>query len=359
MKQWATLMDGIDNLKLETTPDPADLKEDEVLVKINCVSLNNRDLQLITGAFKNRYGSLENTIVPCSDASGTIVRVGGPIAGSLWKEGDRVFSLARSNHLTGPMLPEHAAACIGIPLPGVLAQYRVFSATGLVRTPDYMSDEEACTLTIAATTAWMALNWDQPIGSPRRGKDIVVCLQGTGGVSIAALQQAHALGLTTIVTSSSDSKLEKARKFGADHVINYKTNPDWDKEVLRLTDGRGADVIVETGGPGTMDKSLSCVAHGGIISAVGILTGLMEEGTVAGEAQVAMGMRLIQRNASLKGINIGPRDRIEEMVKLVYENSSLRPVIDHVFGFADVKAALEHLQMGSHFGKVVMRVNDN
>ncbi|KAI1360898.1 putative alcohol dehydrogenase [Xylaria arbuscula] len=357
MKQWTTLMDGIENLKLETTPDPAELQEDEVLVKVNCVSLNNRDLQLITGAFRNRYGSLESAVVPCSDASGTIVRVGGSIAGSGWKEGDRVFSLARSNHLMGPMLPEHAAACIGIPLPGVLAQYRVFPAAGLVRTPDYMSDEEACTLTIAATTAWVALNWDQPIGSPRQGKRIVVVCQGTGGVSIAALQQAHALGLTTIVTSSSDSKLEKAKKLGADYIINYKTTPDWDKEVLRLTDGRGADVVVETGGPGTMDKSLSCVAHGGTVSAVGILTGLMEE--ESGNAQVAVGMRLIQRNASLKGINIGPRDRVEEMVRLVYEGSSVRPVVDHVFGFAEVKGALEHLQRGSHFGKVVIRVGSD
>ncbi|KAJ2994668.1 hypothetical protein NUW58_g1492 [Xylaria curta] len=310
MKQWTTLMDGIDNLKLETTPDPAEMRKDEVLVKINCVSLNNRDLQLITGAFKNRYGSLKNAIVPCSDASGTIVRVGGPVAGTLWKEGDRVFSLARANHLTGSMLPEHAAAGIGIPLPGVLAQYRVFSATGLVRVPDHMSDEEACTLTIAATTAWMALNWDQPIGSPRRGKDIVVVSPGNG----RGLNRRH---------------------------CNRRT------------------VIVETGGPGTMDKSLSCVAHGGIISAVGILTGLMEEGALAGKPQVAVGMRLIQRNASLKGINIGPRDRVKEMVKLVYEDSSVRPVVDSVFGFTDVKAALEHLQMGSHFGKVVIRVNGN
>ncbi|KAI0514647.1 putative alcohol dehydrogenase [Xylaria bambusicola] len=356
MKQWTTLMDGIDNLKLETTPTPAELKENEVLVRINCVSLNNRDLQLITGAFKNRYGSPANAIVPCSDASGTIVRIGGSTAGLLWKEGDRVFSLARSNHLTGPMHPEHAAAGIGIPLPGVLAQYRVFPAAGLVRTPSHMSDEEACTLTIAAITAWMALNWDQPINSPRRGEDVFICLQGTGGVSIAALQQAHALGLTTIVTSSSNSKLEKARALGANYVINYKTNPNWDNEVLRLTNGRGADVIVETGGPGTMNKSLCCVAHGGTVSAVGILTGLMEEG---GENQIAVGMRLIQRNASLKGINIGPRDRVEEMMRLVYEENSVRPIVDRIFGFADVKAALEHLQMGSHLGKVVIRVGDD
>ncbi|KAI8628110.1 hypothetical protein F5Y19DRAFT_476909 [Xylariaceae sp. FL1651] len=138
-------------------------------------------------------------------------------------------------------------------------------------------------------------------------------------------------------------------------VINCKTTPSWDKEVLRLTNGRWADIIVETGGPGTMNKSLSCVAHGGTISAVGILTVLMEKG--AGRARVAVGMHLVQRNASPTGINIGLHDRVEEMIRLVYE-SSVRPVIDHVFGFTDVKAALEHLQMGSHFGKVVIRVND-
>ncbi|KAI1758438.1 putative alcohol dehydrogenase [Xylaria castorea] len=355
MKQWATLMDGIDNLRLETTPDPVELKEDEVLVKIECVSLNNRDLQLITGAFKGRYGAPENPIVPCSDASGTVLRVGGPAAASLWKEGDRVFSLARSNHLTGPTRPEHAAAGVGIPLPGVLAEYRVFPASGLLRIPEYMSFEEASTLTIAAATAWMALSWDRPIGSPRRGKEVVVLLQGTGGVSVAALQQANALGLTTIVTSSSDAKLRRARELGADYTVNYKTIPNWDEEVLRLTDGRGADIIIETGGPGTMEKSLSCVAHGGTISAVGILTGLMEEG----KAQVGVGMRLIQRNAALKGINIGPRDRVEEMIGFIYEEKTTRPIVDRVFRFGDAKAALEYLRAGSHFGKVVIRVYDS
>ncbi|KAI8947575.1 putative alcohol dehydrogenase [Xylaria longipes] len=355
MKQWTTLMDGIDNLRLETTPDPVELKENEVLVKIKCVSLNNRDLQLITGAFKGRYGAPKNPIVPCSDASGTILRVGGRAAASLWKKDDRVFSLARTNHLTGPTRPEHVVAGVGIPLPGVLAEYRIFPASGLLRIPEYMSFEEASTLTIAATTAWMALSWDRPIGSPRRGKDIVVLLQGTGGVSVAALQQANALGLTTIMTSSSDVKLQQARELGADYIVNYKTIIDWDEEVLRLTNGQGADIIIETGGPGTMEKSLSCVAHGGTISAVGILTGLMEEG----KAQVGVGMRLIQRNATLKGINIGPRDRVEEMMGFVYEEKVTHPIVDRVLRFGDAKAALEYLQAGSHFGKVVIQVDDS
>ncbi|KAI0436477.1 hypothetical protein F4803DRAFT_556971 [Xylaria telfairii] len=198
MKQWITLMDGIDNLKLETTPDPTELKEDEVL-------------RTLWSHASMRAASSSVSADRAPDCSGK-------------RMDDRVFSLARSNHLTAPMLPEHAAACIGIPLPGVLAQYRVFSAAGLVRTPK---------------------------------------------------------------TSSSVSK--------------------------------------EAG---------------------------------AGKVQIAGGMRLIQRNASLKGINIGPRDRVEEMMKLVYEERSVRPVVDRLFGFADVKAALEHLWMGSHFGKVVVRVDD-
>ncbi|KAI8627958.1 putative alcohol dehydrogenase [Xylariaceae sp. FL1651] len=353
MKQWATLMDGVDSLRLETVPDPVGLKEDEVLVKISFVSLNNRDVKLINGDFKGRYRVPDHPIVPCSDASGTIARVGGPSAASQWREGDRVFSLSRANHLTGPTRPEHIGAGVGIPLPGVLTQYRIFPASGLLRVPEYMALDEASTLTIASTTAWMALNWDQPIGKPRRSKDMVVLFQGTGGVSIAGLQQAKALGLTTIITSSSDAKLRQAKELlGVDYTINYKETPDWDSEVLRLTDGRGADIILDTGGPGTMEKSLNCVAYGGTISAIGILTGLMEEG----KAQVAVGMRLIQRNATLKGINIGPRDRAEEMLRLAYETTSAHPIVDRVFEFAEAQEALRYMQNGSHFGKIVIKV---
>ncbi|KAI3319276.1 putative alcohol dehydrogenase [Xylariaceae sp. AK1471] len=355
MKQWTTMMDGIDNFKLETVPVPnsTNLKDDEVLVKISRVSLNNRDIQLINGDFKNRYKVPENPLVPCSDASGTVVKVGST-ASHQWREGDRVFTLMRPTHLTGPSRPEHNSSTIGIPLPGVLVEYRVFPASALLRVPAYMTLEEACTLTVAATTAWMALNWDQPIGRPRRGKDVVVLLQGTGGVSIAGLQQAKALGLTTIVTSSSDTKLQLAKDLGADYTVNYTKSPDWDAEVLRLTGGNGADIILETGGPGTMDRSLNCVACGGNISAVGILTGSMEK--EEGKSKLAIGMRLIQRNATLKGINVGPKDRAEEMMKL-YETAHIRPIVDRVFEFGDAQEALRHVRSGSHVGKVVITVD--
>ncbi|GAW20703.1 hypothetical protein ANO14919_102120 [Xylariales sp. No.14919] len=352
MQQWATLMDGVDNVKLETVPIPTELKDDEVLVRISRVSLNNRDIKLIDGDFKNRYKVPDSPVVPCSDGSGTVVKIGGVSAASQWSEGDRVFTTMRPSHLTGPSRPEHNSSTIGIPVPGVLAEYRVFPASGLIRVPEYMNIEEASALTVAATTAWMALNWDQPIGQPRRNKDVVVLLQGTGGVSIAGLQQAKALGLTTIVTSSSDAKLQKAKDLGADYIINYSKIPDWDAEVLRLTKGQGADIILETGGPGTMDRSLSCVACGGTISAIGILTGSTE----AGKSQLSTGMRLIQRNATLKGINVGPKDRAEEMVAF-YETAQIRPIVDRVFEFSDALEALRYVRSGSHIGKVVIKVN--
>ena len=153
-------------------------------------------LLVITGAFKGRYPTPEVPLVPCSDAAGFIVAVGaGGTAAKMWQVGDRVFGLVRPTHLSGPTRAEHHASGLGIPQPGVLTEYRIFSASGILRIPEYMAPDEACTLPIAAITAWMALNWDRQIGHPRMGLETTVLLQGTGGVSIAALQQAHALGL--------------------------------------------------------------------------------------------------------------------------------------------------------------------
>ncbi|KAI0145557.1 putative alcohol dehydrogenase [Xylariaceae sp. FL1272] len=361
MKQWTTLLDGIDRLRLETVPEPVDIKEDEVLVKISRVSINFRDpksmkfsaARLINGDFSSSYKTPESPIVPFSDASGVVTKVGGPSAAARWREGDRVFSLLRPSHLCGPSRAEHNSAGIGIPLPGVLTEYRIFPATGLVALPDYMTHDEGSTLSIAAITAWMALNWDQPIGTPKTGKDTVVLVQGTGGVSIAGLQQAKALGLTTIITSSSDGKLQRAKELGADYTINYKTTPDWSSEVLRITQGAGADIIFETGGAATMDQSLICVAEGGNISAVGMLSGLVDEG----KPKATVSIRLISRNATLKGINVGPRDRMEEMIRSVYEEVQTHPVIDRTFEFSEAKEALKYMYRGSHFGKVVIKVD--
>lgn len=156
--------------------------------------------------------------------------------------------------------------------------------------------------------------------------------------------------LPAIITSSSDAKLQRAKDLGATHGINYKTTPDWAAQVLQLTQGQGADLVIETGGPATLSQSIRAVAEGGVISAVGILTGASGDA-----AQMAVSLELITRNAALKGINIGPKDRVEEMVAL-YEEREIRPVIDQVFGFGEVKEAMKYVKDGSHFGKVVIKV---
>ncbi|CAG9951409.1 unnamed protein product [Clonostachys rosea f. rosea IK726] len=337
MKQWVTLMDGIDRLQVQEVPEPIDIKEDEVLVRINAVAINHRDIKIINGDFKGRYATPTDPMVPTSDASGTIVKVGRPAAATKWREGDRVLGLVRPTHLTGPTRSEHHALGLGFPQPGVLTEYRVFSASGLVQIPQGLSFEEAATLPIAATTAWMALNWDRPIDRPVRGLRLLYYCKVLG--------QATALGLTTIVTSSSDEKLLKAQELGATHT--------WADEVLNLTQGKGADIIVETGGPETMPQSVRAVAEGGVISAVGVLTGMTEE-----KPQLAIGLSLINRNAVLKGINIGPRDRVEEMMRL-YQQEDIHPIINRCFKFDGAKDALTYMKDGFHFGKVVIKVNED
>ncbi|KAK8034061.1 hypothetical protein PG993_009056 [Apiospora rasikravindrae] len=250
MKQWVTNQDGLENIRLvQDAPMPEGLKEGEVLVKVNRVSLNYRDTEVCMGLYKHHkhVPADQSGLVPCSDICGTIAKVSGSgdeLEG--FKEGDRVMATFNQTHVKGQIVAEDMASGLGLPLPGCLTEYRVFPATGLVKVPDYLSDEEAACLPIAA---------------------------GTGGVSVSGLQIAKALGLTTIVTSSSDAKLERARQMGADHTINYKTTPDWHEEVLKITNGRGADVVFETGGAQTLAKSFECVAFGGLISCIGYLSG--------------------------------------------------------------------------------------
>ncbi|KAK0935044.1 hypothetical protein LTR29_013364 [Friedmanniomyces endolithicus] len=200
MKQWVTAQNGLDNLTLTTGPKPTPASG-EVVVKINTVSLNYRDTEVVMGLYGHHASISGNKdIVPCSDICGTITAS----KSDRWKEGQRVMAIFNQTHLTGQIQAHDMTSGLGLPLPGVLCEYRAFPAESLVAVPDFMSDEEACNLPIAAVTAWMAIN-------------------GTGGVAIAGLQIAHAAGLRTIVTSSSDEKLEKAKKMGADFTINYKT----------------------------------------------------------------------------------------------------------------------------------------
>ncbi|KAK5630456.1 hypothetical protein RRF57_006171 [Xylaria bambusicola] len=364
MKQWVTNQDGLDKLQFVDVPEPSELKESEVLVQIQSVSLNYRDTEerrretenapnLVCMGLYSHHKSIGNDkeIIPTSDCCGVIVKAGPGATESGLREGDRVASIFNQTHQTGQVVEKDMASGLGLPLDGCLTQYRVFPAYGLVKVPEYLTDDEAACLPIAAVTAWMGINSFQPMGQPLQGKDKVVLLQGTGGVAISGLQIAKASGLTTIITSSSDKKLELAKSLGADHIINYKTTPNWDDTVLELTQGRGADVVLECGGAQTLSKSFRCVAFGGLISAIGYLSGKEDE---AGNRMNANVLAL-SRNVTFKGILNGPKDRFGEMLR-VYEREQIRPVVDRTFEFEKADEALKYLFSGGHFGKVVVRV---
>ena len=298
---------------------------------------------------------------------GEIVALGSS-ATRTWTKGQRVLSIFNQSHQKGQIKEQDFSTGLGLPLAGVLAQYRIFPVGGLVTVPDYLNDEEAACLPIAAVTAWMSINWMQPIGSHLTGSDVTVLFQGTGGVSISGLQIAKACGLqsmfysanlskqcthccSAIITSSSDEKLAKARYMGADHIINYKTHPKWSEEVMKITNSRGADIILETGGAKTLKQSFECIAFGGLISCIGYLSGKEDEK----EDRTNVNVLALKRNVTLKGILNGPKDRFEEMLKL-YAEKKIHPVVDKIYPLDQARDALQYLYSGSHFGKVVIKV---
>lgn len=299
------------------------------------------------------------SLVPCSDMVGTIVES----KSSRFKKGARVLSTFNQSHISGQIKESDLATGLGLPLSGVLAEYRVFPADGLVACPDYLKDEEACTLPIAGVTAWTSINGFRDVGdyldvsSQKDGKKPTLLVQGTGGVAVAGLQIAHAAGLTTIVTSSSDDKLTRATKdLGADSTVNYRTHWEWQDEVLKTTKGAGADIIFETGGAKTLRKSFDCVAFGGLISCIGYLSG-KEDDKEPELNRLNVNVLALRRNVTLKGILNGSRERFEEMLGF-YEKKEIKPVVSKTFGFEDAKDAFKYLEDGKHFGKVVIKISD-
>ncbi|KAK5167914.1 hypothetical protein LTR04_006931 [Oleoguttula sp. CCFEE 6159] len=287
--------------------------------------------------FYNHHESVNKSlhVVPCSDMCGTVVRLGSSVRSS-WQVGDRVLSTFNQTHLTGQITAKKMVSGLCLRLPGVLTQYRVFPAYGLVKAPVYLTDKEACTLPIAAVTAWMSVNGMRPLGQ-------------NGGKARRVLTKA----LTVIVTSSSDAKLERARALGVDHTINYRTQSECQNEVMRLTSDHGADIIFETGGALTLKRSFDCVAFGGLINCIGYLSCKKD---APGDRTNANALAL-RRNVTLKGILNEPKDRFEEMLA-VYEKHGIHPVVDKVFAFEESKEALQYLYKGGHFGKVVIKVVD-
>ncbi|ORY08453.1 alcohol dehydrogenase [Clohesyomyces aquaticus] len=361
VRQWLTGQDGLENLKMGEAEMPVP-GMDEVLVEVRAVSLNYRDTEVAMGLY-NHHASVSHPtlLVPCSDMCGLVLSVGppsppssSPYTNPLFRllPGDRVLSTFSPTHLTGTITPSDLASGLGGPAPGVLCTHRIFPIHGLVKVPEYLTDEEASCLPIAAMTAWMSLNCMRPNGEIIGAGETVVC-QGTGGVSIAGLQIASAAGATVIVTSSSDEKLERATKLGASETINYKTNPSWDAEVLAKTGDEGADVIFELGGAQTLRRSFECVKFGGLIACIGYLSGKQDDS----EDRTNTNLLALKRNVTLKGILNGPRDRLEEMLKF-YEEKRIRPVVDRVFGFEEGGEAFKYLFSGGHFGKVVVRVKE-
>lgn len=300
----------------------------EVLVRMRAASLNFRDLAIVAGQYFG--GPIGRNTIPLSDGAGEVEAVGAGVAG--FEPGDRVVAAFSQGGVMDTL---------GFPLDGVLTEYAVFRQSGLVALPDGISFEDAATLPCAGVTAWNALMEGKCV---RPGATVLTL--GTGGVSIMALQLARAAGARVIVTSSDDAKLERARVLGADATINYRTHPEWEKEVLRLTDGAGADHIVEVGGAGTLPRSYLSVADGGEIALIGVLAA--PDGNLSPHP-------LMIRGATLRGIFVGRNPRIDRLLKAVARNG-IRPVVDTVFDFDDAPKAYEYLRSAQHFGKVVIRI---
>ena len=324
---------GLENLKLVDVPDPKP-GPGQVVVRMRAASLNYRDIVVIKGGYGPRQTVPR---IPISDAAGEIAAVGEGVTRA--KTGDRVVCNFCPTWIDGAVTQDHVDASLGCYVDGVLSEYVLISAEAVLPMPAHLSFEEAATLPCAALTAWNALFVTDHIGP---GQTIVV--QGTGGVSLFALQFARMAGAHVIITSSSDHKLARARELGAGRTINYKTTPDWDKEARKLTGGRGADQVVEVGGAGTLNRSLNCVRMGGTVTMIGVLAG------VSAEVRTTL---ILFRSVRVQGIFVGSRTMFEDMNRAVVAHA-LRPVVDRVFPFAESPAALRHLESGQHFGKVVI-----
>jgi len=307
----------------------------EVLVRVRASSLNYRDLMVLKGGGR---GPTKLGVIPLSDGAGEVIAIGEGVTRA--KIGDRVAGCFHPRWFGGPIKPEYLTDRLGANLDGMLAEYAVLSEEALVQVPTHLSFEEAATLPCAAVTAWVALTGHRQVTAGD-----TVLIQGSGGVSVFALQFARLLGARAIATTSTAAKAERLKVLGASEVINYTETPDWDSKARELTDGRGVDCVVEIGGPGTIAMSLSALAVGGHISMIG--ASLTPSGTGLDP------LLLTGRGTTLGSISVGSRTDFEAMNRAIAMHS-VRPVIDQTFPFAEAKEAYRHFEGRGHFGKVVI-----
>ena len=326
---------GIDALVEVDRPMPRPLHR-QVLVKVIACSLNYRDLGIVRGSYR---APVRENLIPLSDGAGEVVDVGPGV--TRVKTGDAVAGCFFQRWAGGEPGPHVHGSALGGSIDGMLAEYVVLEDEGVVKIPGHLSIEEGATLPCAAVTAWEAM-----MNHAKLVAGQTVLLQGTGGVSIFGLQLAHMMGITAIITSSSDDKLKRAKALGAAHGINYQTTPEWDKAAIACNGGRGVDHVLEVGGANTLTVSFGAIRIGGKISMIGGLSGAATE--------LNPGL-ILGRRANVQGISVGSTEMFEAMNAAIAANA-IKPVIDKVFGFDDAQAAYQHMASGAHFGKIVIRL---
>lgn len=336
MKAWqATPPFGLAALRLvelqRPTPGPQ-----QVLIRVHAASLNYRDLEMAGGTYQ---GQPQHAFTLLSDGAGEVVEVGSAV--TRFKPGERVIGCFWQGWESGRLGDAGNALALGGPLDGMLGEYALLDERGVVPGPARLSWEEAATLPCAALTAWQALVVE---GQLKAGDWVL--LQGSGGVSLFALQFALLHGARVIVSSSQDDKLQRLQALGATGLINYRRTPEWHQQVMALTDGQGVDHVLEVGGPRSFTQSLLSLRPSGQVNVIGYLGGQQ------GEINPLL---ILQRNARVRGIAVGPRQSFESMNRAI-EASGMRPLLDSVHDWLDLPKALAHLQSGRHFGKVVLRL---
>jgi NADPH:quinone reductase-like Zn-dependent oxidoreductase len=327
---------GIDGLALVDKPMP-EPGEGEVLVRLKAATLNYRDLLTVKGG----YGSRQKfPLVPVSDGAGVIERVG--LGVREFATGDRVIGSFFESWIGGEPSEAKMRSALGGSVDGVLTEYRIFPKHALVRTPEHLSDIEAAALPCAGLTAWSAV---VKLGSVKPGQTVLT--QGTGGVSLFALQFAKMCGARVIATSSSEAKIERLKQLGADFTLNYRATPDWGKKA-REWSGHGVDLVVEVGGVGTLNESIRATRIGGTIAFIGVLAG-------PPPSDLRLPLMVMQQQR-LQGVTVGSVEDLKAMVDAIAANG-MKPVIDRTFRFDQARDAFAHMESGAHFGKVAIEID--